>query len=327
MAEEEKQEEKFDFTAEGEALGFVTLDQARFVAMQTAPEEPGNYGPAWQTVPMVFEVINAEETEDDYSLILFFRPEGEFTGTPGREQFVFRNKIGQVAFRQVLNYPKARSRWPRPIIIAGVAGVVGGVALGASSLFGSGPFGAPSLLAPTTVPTFNAVINATSTPNPTPVPTPHEPPVVAIPPAHTSVPTDTPMPAPSSVPEAPLTGGAFSGPSGEPKVPFLLTPNLSLSETRGQPGSSITVAGSGFAANEKGITVTLNHESVASGISAGGDGSWAASFLIPSIPANSYPVRASGPETSSRSMTGEFLTIVPVLFISPGAGGPGQRSI
>lgn len=76
---EDKQEEKFDFTLEGEAQGFVTLDQARFVAMQTARERPGNYGTTWQSVPMVFEVVDAEETEDDYSLILSFSPEGEFT--------------------------------------------------------------------------------------------------------------------------------------------------------------------------------------------------------------------------------------------------------
>ena len=74
MAEDQgKEEEKFDFTSEGEAEDYVTLDQARFVAMQTARKEPGNYGPAWQTVPMVFEVINAEETEDDYALTLAFR--------------------------------------------------------------------------------------------------------------------------------------------------------------------------------------------------------------------------------------------------------------
>jgi len=111
MAEDpdKKDEQKFDFTAEGEALDFVTLDQARFIAMQTARGEPGNYGPTCQTVPMVFEVVDAEETEDDYSLILSFRPESEFAGTPGREQFVFRNKVGEVAFRQVLTPLRARS--------------------------------------------------------------------------------------------------------------------------------------------------------------------------------------------------------------------------
>ena len=77
---EEKQEDKFNFTPQGEAVGFVTLDQARLIAIQRAREESGNYGPSWQSVPMVFEVVDAEETENDYSLILSFHPEGEFPG-------------------------------------------------------------------------------------------------------------------------------------------------------------------------------------------------------------------------------------------------------
>ncbi len=88
VEDEEKQEDKFDFTPQGEAVGFVTLDQARLIAIQRAREESGNYGPSWQSIPMVFEVVDAEETEDDYSLILSFHPEGEFTGTPGRKSLL-----------------------------------------------------------------------------------------------------------------------------------------------------------------------------------------------------------------------------------------------
>ena len=45
MAEEEgKQEEKFDFTAEGEALGYISSDQARLRAGQHARENRQFYG-------------------------------------------------------------------------------------------------------------------------------------------------------------------------------------------------------------------------------------------------------------------------------------------
>ena len=46
MAEDQgkKEEEKFDFTPEGEALGYISLAQARVLAMSTAQEIPGNYG-------------------------------------------------------------------------------------------------------------------------------------------------------------------------------------------------------------------------------------------------------------------------------------------
>lgn len=40
-----KEEEKFEFTPEGESLGYISLEQARVVAMQTARDEPG---PLWK---------------------------------------------------------------------------------------------------------------------------------------------------------------------------------------------------------------------------------------------------------------------------------------
>jgi len=115
-----------------------------------------------------------------------------------------------------------------------------------------------------------------------------------------------------------------SGSAGELKIPFLLTPALVLSGTRGEPGTSVTVAGSGFAANENGITVTLDRTPVASGISADSGGSWTVSFLIPSSPAASYALRASGPLTSSSSVRDEVLSIVPGLQVSPANGEPGS---
>ena len=68
MAEDQgkQEEEKFDFSREGEALGYVSLDQARVMAMRTASETPGAYGSAYRDVPMAFEVVEAEETEDHY---------------------------------------------------------------------------------------------------------------------------------------------------------------------------------------------------------------------------------------------------------------------
>jgi hypothetical protein len=46
------EEEKFDFTTEGE--GYISLDEARVLAMRTAVETPGNYGSAYQGVGMLF---------------------------------------------------------------------------------------------------------------------------------------------------------------------------------------------------------------------------------------------------------------------------------
>ena len=115
-----------------------------------------------------------------------------------------------------------------------------------------------------------------------------------------------------------------SGSFGELEVPLLLTPALSLSETRAGPGSSVTVAGSGFAANENGISISLDQVSVVSGITADDGGSWSASFIVPSLPADTYTVRASGPETSSSGLNDETLSVVPLLVLSPEVGGPGS---
>ena len=105
MAEDQgKQEEKFDFTAEGEALSYISLDQARVLAMRTARETPGDYGLQYRNVTMALEVVEDSETEDHYLVTLSFRPQGRFTGTPGQEHF-FIEKEGNVSVRQVLAIP------------------------------------------------------------------------------------------------------------------------------------------------------------------------------------------------------------------------------
>jgi len=117
---------------------------------------------------------------------------------------------------------------------------------------------------------------------------------------------------------------AVSGSGGELKVPFLLTPAIVLSGTQVDPGASMKVAGSGFGANENGITVTLDRTPVATGISADNRGSWTASFLVPPSPAASYAIGASGPLTSSTDVRAEVISIVPGLKIDPARGEPGS---
>ena len=98
MAEDpgEKQEEKFEFTREGEGVGYISLDQARVLAMRTARETPGAYWSGLADVPMAFEVMEAEETEDHYVITLSLHPQGEFVGRQGREQFFIETGIPQI---------------------------------------------------------------------------------------------------------------------------------------------------------------------------------------------------------------------------------------
>ena len=113
-------EEKLEFTPEGESFGYISLDQARVLSMRTARESPGVYGRRFRNVPMVFEVVVEEETEDYYVVTLSVRPAGTFTGSPGQEQF-FIEKEGIVAHRQVMALPTL----PKGRRLRGVTVIVG----------------------------------------------------------------------------------------------------------------------------------------------------------------------------------------------------------
>ena len=101
-----KEEEKFDFTAEGE--GYISLGEAGVLALRTAVGTPGNYGRRLRGVPMVFEVAESTEDPDYYNITLSIRPQGDFSGTPGQEQFVV-GKEGTIVVRQVLSLPTQTS--------------------------------------------------------------------------------------------------------------------------------------------------------------------------------------------------------------------------
>ena len=98
--EDEEKPDSFEFDDAGEERGYISLDQSRIQAMSSAREVPGEYG-RFSRAPMAFEVVEAGETEDFYEVTLSFRPQGEFTGTPGQEQF-FIGKDGQLEHRQVV---------------------------------------------------------------------------------------------------------------------------------------------------------------------------------------------------------------------------------
>ena len=58
MAEDQgKEEEKFEFTGEGEAVNYISLAQARLLAIRTARETPGEYGSQYRGIEMVFDQL------------------------------------------------------------------------------------------------------------------------------------------------------------------------------------------------------------------------------------------------------------------------------
>ena len=212
MEGEGKQEEKFDFTPEGESLGYISLDQARVMAMSIARETPRRYGWRYRRTPMAFETIEEEETDDYYIITLSFRPEGTFEGTAGQEQF-FVGKEGVIAHRQVLELPKATGgkRPPfLPVALLSVA-VVGAVIIGVLVVGNKGGVEEAQVQIAESAPNLNpgAITSPTSTtlqgvalPKPTAasVPTQTPTPTLAITPSHPPVPTSAPTRIPTHVP-------------------------------------------------------------------------------------------------------------------------------
>ena len=169
MAEEPEKKDEFELTGEGEALGYIGMDQAQVRAMQVATETPGDYGPAYSGIPMAFEAINALETEDHYVITLSLRPQGDFSGRPGQEQF-FIEKEGSVAHRQVLALPRPGRRFPLipvalGLVVAGIAAVIAVMVV--TSGGGDEQAGAVAVTAPTAGPQpSSAPVEGIQTPTP-----------------------------------------------------------------------------------------------------------------------------------------------------------------
>ena len=106
VAQDAKDDDKLEFTPEGETAGYISLDQARVPALQHARDNREFYG-RYAERELVWQVVGADETEDFYEVRLSYRPARAFRGRPGVEQFTI-DKTGPIEFRQILNEPVDR---------------------------------------------------------------------------------------------------------------------------------------------------------------------------------------------------------------------------
>ena len=258
--EDDKKEDKFDaFTPEGEAIGYISLEQARVVAMQTARDDPGEYGPRFEGVSMVFDPVEQEEGEDYYVITMSFRPAGEFRGKLGQEQF-FIEKEGGVAYRQVLGLPSREGGLRLPVVpiialTVVVMGAVVGVVFVVGGLGGSGDAEVPvakSVSTNTSVsaatPVSRAAVVPTSVPRPTVMPAPTSAPAAivatatSLPP--TALPTATALPAAAALRAAtpvlriptPAPSAPTAVPPTPPPVPPTPTPRSRIAFTSDRDG-------------------------------------------------------------------------------------------
>ena len=70
MVEDEgkKEEDKLEFDSTGAAIGYISLDQARVLAMEHARDNREFYGRRYSSRELVWEVLGQEESEDYYDI-------------------------------------------------------------------------------------------------------------------------------------------------------------------------------------------------------------------------------------------------------------------
>lgn len=134
--EGKKDEEKLEFTQEGEAVGYIGLDDARILALEHARDNRDFYGGRYARRDLLWEVLSQEESEDYYEIRLSYSPAASFRGEPGMEQFTVE-KTGSIRLRRILAQPTQPRSLLLPLSLAGALVIIGAVIAG---LFVAGVF-------------------------------------------------------------------------------------------------------------------------------------------------------------------------------------------
>jgi hypothetical protein len=106
---------------------------------------------------------------------------------------------------------------------------------------------------------------------------------------------------------------------------FRVTGEISIDKSSGLAGDSITMTGSKFAANEKGIKVLFDGEAVVTDIQANAQGDWEESFEVPEMPAGTYSVTAEGESTKKEDISELSFKIEPDITLPPDEGYVGMN--
>jgi hypothetical protein len=104
---------------------------------------------------------------------------------------------------------------------------------------------------------------------------------------------------------------------------FEVKPGITLGAASGSPAQNVTMTGSGFAANERDITILFAGEEVKTEIRADDTGYWQENFEVPYMPKGTHTVTAEGEWTPESAIAARNFTIMPGLMLSPNAGHVG----
>jgi hypothetical protein len=106
---------------------------------------------------------------------------------------------------------------------------------------------------------------------------------------------------------------------------FRVTAYMSMDESSGIVGDTVTMTGSRFAASEKGIKILFDGLELVTDIRANSNGDWQASFQVPAMPAGNYDVTAEGPQTRKEDAGQLSFHIGPYMALSPSEGHVGTN--
>ena len=106
---------------------------------------------------------------------------------------------------------------------------------------------------------------------------------------------------------------------------FEVTPGISIGESSGSVGESITMTGSGFATNERDIKILFDGQAVVTEIRADDTGYWEENFKVPERPKGEYSVTAEGERTEKEDINELSFEIEPGIVLSPDEGHVGMN--
>ena len=106
---------------------------------------------------------------------------------------------------------------------------------------------------------------------------------------------------------------------------FTVIAEISIDKSSGIVGDKMTMAGSRFAANEKGVKISVDGQAVVTGISVNSKGEWEASFEVPELPTGEYTVTAEGEQTRKEDIGELSFEIKPDIVLSTHEGHVGTN--
>ena len=109
VAEEQSppEEEQPESQRPGSAGEFISLDQARGIALDQARENQDFYGRRYGRQDLAWEVVSQEEQAEAYRIRLTYQPARGFRGEAGVEEFTI-DRQGSVQSRRIVSEPVRR---------------------------------------------------------------------------------------------------------------------------------------------------------------------------------------------------------------------------